>query len=443
MRADERPVNREDGPPGSKFSTIPLRELRALAVPAAVIVLAALSLALGRFFPESLLAVGLLGPYVVLLLGAAISFWFNRGRAFIALVSLLAAYAGYHAALASGPDSFTARAVFVAVAVFVPLNCLIALLLPERGIFHYRNYRWLLLGAIELLLTAWIASAGRIRLSGTAWQDLLDTWLLRAEPMPFLGRLLMAAAFAFAVARAWRRRSPIDIGMAGALVALFIACQWPSTPGVFGTFIAAAAAILLLAVLQESHRMAFRDELTGLPSRRALEERLLALGPVYTIAMVDVDHFKKFNDTHGHDVGDQVLRLVGAHLAELPDGARAYRYGGEEFSVLLETPLREAMPRLEALREAIERYRMTVRTQQRRKEPRSGTERRAPSVKKRTATSSGDVVQSPLRHQELSVTVSIGVSERSENRPTPAEVIRAADEALYRAKEKGRNRVSL
>ena len=52
------------------------------------------------------------------------------------------------------------------------------------------------------------------------------------------------------------------------------------------------------------------------------------------MAMIDVDHFKKFNDTHGHDIGDQVLKLVAARLAQVEGGGIAYRYGGEEFAVL-------------------------------------------------------------------------------------------------------------
>ena len=101
----------------------------------------------------------------------------------------------------------------------------------------------------------------------------------------------------------------------------------------------AAGVILIVALLAESHRLAFRDTLTGLPGRRALEERLRSLGGRYAVAMVDVDHFKKFNDTHGHDIGDQVLKLVGARLAEVGGGGIAFRYGGEEFSRAL--PRRE------------------------------------------------------------------------------------------------------
>ncbi|MER3423211.1 MAG: GGDEF domain-containing protein, partial [Nitrospiraceae bacterium] len=80
-------------------------------------------------------------------------------------------------------------------------------------------------------------------------------------------------------------------------------------------YFAAAGLVLTLAVLQTSYAMAYHDDLTGLPGRRALNETLLKLSGRYTIAMVDVDHFKTFNDQYGHDVGDQVLRMVASHVA--------------------------------------------------------------------------------------------------------------------------------
>src|SRR6185436_12678910 len=111
--------------------------------------------------------------------------------------------------------------------------------------------------------------------------------------------------------------------------AFFIATEWGHVPTIFAAFMAAAGAVLVGALMQESHRLAFRDELTGLPGRRALDARLRSLPGRYTVAMVDVDHFKKFNDTHGHDIGDQVLKLVGARLAEVGGSGKAFRYGGE------------------------------------------------------------------------------------------------------------------
>ena len=76
------------------------------------------------------------------------------------------------------------------------------------------------------------------------------------------------------------------------------------------------------------------DELTDLPSRRSFNDAKLRLGNTYTVAMVDVDHFKHFNDTYGHDAGDQVLRMVAARIAEVSGGGKGYRYGGEDVAVL-------------------------------------------------------------------------------------------------------------
>jgi diguanylate cyclase (GGDEF)-like protein len=421
-------------------------ELKAIAVPVAILVIASIAASISHRFTSSLGAFGVFGPYTVLVIGTVIALWFNRGRAFIALISLLVAFIAYRIALAFafGPDDFPVRAVLTAAAIFVPANILLVLLLPERGIVYFRNYRWLLLGLVEVLITAWIATAGHTALSGTAWHAALDHWLLKATPTPLLGRLFIVAAFIVSLIKAWPERLPLDVGMVGALVAFFVACEWPGLTVVYGVFVFAAGAMLLLAVLQESHRMAFRDELTGLPSRRALQERLVALGPSYTIAMVDVDHFKKFNDTHGHDTGDQVLKMVGARLAEVDGGGKAFRYGGEEFAVLFpDRNVEETLPHLEALRQNIEDYKMSVRTeQQRRNEARRNNDRRT-MTKSAFALAHPDAP--PLRSNRaelLSVAVSIGVAQRSELLETPDAVIRLADEALYRAKGAGRNRVS-
>ncbi|HEX7811396.1 MAG TPA: GGDEF domain-containing protein [Burkholderiales bacterium] len=420
-----------------------VRDLKPFAAPGAIMLLALVAVLAGRKLPVTLSGLGIYGPYALCLTGVLIAFWFNRGRAFLTLLSLLIAFAGFRLALIAGSGSFAARAAFTGVALFVPLNILVLLLLPERGIHYFRNYRWLLVVLVEVLFTAWIASSGKNALSGVAWHSLLDNWLLKADPVPLLGRVLMATAFAIALYQLWTKRNPLDIGMAGALIAFFIACQWPQSEAVFSAFVSAAAAILLLAVLQESHRMAFIDELTGLPGRRALEERLVALGPVYSIAMVDVDHFKKFNDTHGHDVGDHVLRMVGARLAEVGGGGKPFRYGGEEFSVLFPNQtIAEALPHLEALREAIENCKVANRTEDRRTGARAGNDRRSTVVQKRNADTGQDVRAFRKPDQMLSVTVSMGVAGRSDMLNLPEKVIKAADEALYRAKEGGRNRVS-
>jgi GGDEF domain-containing protein len=142
--------------------------------------------------------------------------------------------------------------------------------------------------------------------------------------------------------------------------------------------------------------------------------------------MVDVDNFKQFNDTHGHDIGDQVLKLVATRLAEVEGGGTSYRYGGEEFCILFaDRTLDQTLPHLERLREEVEKYKMAVRGGDRPKDREAGTRLRAarPSEK------------------ALSVTVSIGAADRNDTLIGPSLVIRAADEALYRAKHAGRNRL--
>jgi diguanylate cyclase (GGDEF)-like protein len=400
-------------------------ELRPAFAPAAILLLAALAVWLGPALPASLAGLRTLGPYVVLALGVAFALRFNRGRALILLASLLAAYAGYD--YAHGLGGFAAKAVYTALVVLVPVNALAAMALPERGVLYYGSYRWAVLIGGEALLILWIAAAGRSALSGLAWQGLLEHWLFRSPPTPLAGRLIFAAAFVAAVWRAWPKHTPLDIGLAAALAAFFVAAEWAESASVFGAFMTAAGAIVLVAFVQESHRLAFRDELTGLPGRRALDERLRALGPHYVIAMADVDHFKGFNDTHGHDIGDQVLKLVAARLAETGGGAEAFRYGGEEFCMLFrDRTLKEALRYLEHTRASIERYRMAVRGDERPRHQEAGIRRR------------GDSVPTKL----LSVTVSFGAAEPEVERQPPAQVLKAADEALYRAKKGGRNKVS-
>ncbi len=182
--------------------------------------------------------------------------------------------------------------------------------------------------------------------------------------------------------------------------------------------------MIAAAVAHEAYQMAFRDELTGLPGRRALNERMQRLGRNYVIAMTDVDHFKKFNDTHGHDVGDQVLRLVASRLSKVTGGGRAYRYGGEEFALVFAgKTAEECVPHVQAVREVIANYVMHLRDQSSR--PQDDT-----SGRQRRAGSSGGTV---------SVTISIGVAERQVDHRNPEAVLKSADQALYSAKGAGRN----
>jgi two-component system chemotaxis response regulator CheY len=160
-----------------------------------------------------------------------------------------------------------------------------------------------------------------------------------------------------------------------------------------------------------------RDPLTGLGNRLQLWEDFEALhggaeryGRSYTLAMCDVDFFKRYNDSAGHPAGDDVLRQIATAITEhCGDGEHAYRYGGEEFLVILPNqPLAAAVASIDRLREAIVAL----------------------------------AIAHPGNLPSGVVTISAGIAAVTPGKDTTPEMaVRAADQALYRAKALGRNRV--
>jgi GGDEF domain-containing protein len=207
-------------------------------------------------------------------------------------------------------------------------------------------------------------------------------------------------------------------------------------------YFAVAAFLLAGAIVETSYLLAYHDELTTLPSRRAFHDALLRLQPPYSIAMVDIDHFKRCNDTYGHDTGDQVLRLIASRLARVSGGGQAYRCGGEEFAILFPgKTTAEVLEHLEKLRADIETSTLRLRGPDRRQEAR-GPDRRNQRARGRAQT--GHAIRQLARatpSAELSVTASIGVATSRQENQSAEDVIQAADKALYRAKAAGRNRI--
>ena len=175
-----------------------------------------------------------------------------------------------------------------------------------------------------------------------------------------------------------------------------------------------ALSLVNLRLRETLKQDSIRDALTGMYNRRYMEGSLeretrradRQKKPVGVI-MLDVDHFKLFNDTHGHEAGDIVLRELGLFLRRNTRGEDiACRYGGEEFLLIMpDANLENARRRAETLREEIQQH--------------------------------------PIYYQQkpLQVTVSIGVASLPEHGHTVKDVLKVADAALYQAKTEGRNRV--
>ncbi|OGA47792.1 MAG: hypothetical protein A3F74_04765 [Betaproteobacteria bacterium RIFCSPLOWO2_12_FULL_62_58] len=396
-------------------------------MPAAVLVAASVLVSYVNALPSSLAGLKVYGTYIVLALGLLVSLVFRRGRVLFAVLTLTVAYVSFRFFLQSGQDKFVAYAVFSVLCLFVPFNLGALSLLKERGTFNRHGLQRLVVIVVQIAFAAWVVLSRNVTTVEWAYHPLVETGLSATSPVPQLGIAVIALCFVTSLWAWLVTRSAIDLGMAGAVAAFGIAAHGITTPNMFAVFVTAAALILMIAVLQDTFRMAFRDELTGLPSRRTLNERLAGVGRSYTVAMLDVDRFKGLNDHYGHDVGDQVLKMVAAQLAQVGGGGNAYRYGGEEFTLLFPgKSVDEALPHLEALREDIASRKLALR--------KSDRPARADSGKGRRGAHATD--------SAVSVTVSIGVAERNERLATPDGVIQAADKALYRAKSKGRNQVS-
>ena len=165
------------------------------------------------------------------------------------------------------------------------------------------------------------------------------------------------------------------------------------------------------AYLDVCEEAAFTDHLTGLANRRRFERQLerevnrtLRLEHPFSLLMIDIDNFKRLNDTFGHDMGDEAIRRIGKVLREGTRGIDlAARIGGEEFAVLLvETELTRGL-------EVAERLRMAIR----------------------------DLSIPPVDY----LTASFGVAECPSSARTSTDILKAADNLLYQAKRTGRDRV--
>jgi len=356
---------------------------------------------------ETVAALAPVLPWVVFGAGVLLAWRFNRSALALALLVLFAAERALAAfAAGAGAAAGTGRVVATAAALLVPLDLAALAWMSERSILSPAG-RWVL-GALlaEPLAVALLARPELAQLATRLERGILETF---------------AVAFALTLARFVSRQTIIHSSLAWAVVAAFLAVR--SGGGAATVYLATGGLVLVVSLVETSHRMAYGDELTGLPGRRALDEALLRLGGQYAIAMVDIDHFKKFNDQYGHDAGDQLLRMVGTQLTRIDGGGRPFRYGGEEFAVLFPgTSAEEALLHLERFRKTVERSTFTLRGHDR---PAKKPKHAAPGAPPR----------------RIAVTVSIGIAGPERGRAEPGEVIRAADAALYRAKDAGRNRV--
>ncbi len=389
-------------------------------LPGGAVLVAALSCYRYGYLDSLVPHINLFGSYIVLGIGFLLGWRFHRSRlAFIILLLMLADRILYY----YGPGGVVesgGQVVFHLVATLLPINIALFYFVKERGILNFQGlFRFLFIVMQPLVVSYFLSEKPQI--FRYLNQPLVNYPLLDSFNVPQPVLFVYGGTALFFMIWALISQKPIIRGFFWALIAIGAGLDAAKYGAGTTIYFSVAGLIIILAVIETAYAMAYHDELTGLPARRSLQTTMQGLGRRYTIAMLDIDFFKKFNDRFGHDVGDQVLCMVASHIRHVGGGGKSFRYGGEEFTVIFPGKNKdEALPHLEKLRQTIADARFGLRGKKR--------------AKKKTASK-----KARKNNNSVSVTISIGAAESGRHLTKPEEVIKASDQALYRAKKKGRN----
>jgi len=362
-------------------------------------------------------------PYASLLLVAVIAGALNRGRSLIAAIFglLLLSAAQYRADI---------PLIQTIALVLIPLNLAILAFLPERGTLTTAGIMRVTLVFAQITASLYLLNRFEPEFQTylllpifPVWSDLLIT-SHPATVVAIVALIITLVASSISLSPVTHSLFSTNVGITALLI-----FNLPEMTN--HLFLISIAIALSVGLMRDYYNIPYQDELTSLPQRRALNENLTSLSGQYCIAMIDVDHFKNFNDTHGHDIGDQALRMVASQIRKMQGGGMAYRYGGEEFTVIFtRKQLEDASYYLELVRKSIEDYEMVIRESER---PHNEQKNASQQARQRGSYRKAA--------KKVSVTISVGVAEKTKNE-NPDDVLKRADESLYRAKRGGRNRVA-
>lgn len=349
-------------------------------------------------------------PFILLLSGLVLAVLFNKSKLFFTLI--LTGTALLVLCTHQTENRFF-DLLFFCTGVLVPLNTLFFANTQENGIFSASGKAKMVLLGLQASLVLYCLLFQETWLSALKNFALIPSDIQRTLIPDDLVVILFIMCLAFFILRDFFKRDSNQSVQFFSLSTLFMAFLKPNDVLWYSLFLSGSALYHLLTLIKKSYTMAYLDDLTGIPGRRALNEDLQKLTGLFTLAMVDIDHFKQFNDKFGHDVGDEALRHVSRCMKRALRGGRIYRFGGEEFTIIYPSKdTAHALINLEEIRRRVETEPLTSHIQ-------SGK------------SSEG---------KKLSLTISLGLAENQLD-SRPSEVLKLADQALYRAKENGRNRV--
>jgi len=363
-------------------------------------------------FPESVLNTIVWIPSILFFINLMLSFIFNKSKLFFITLMMLIAYL---VLLFPNDVNQFQKHILVAISLSFPLNILFFSKTQERGIISRNGKFKLITIALEFIVLFYL-----LIVKEHLFISINEYTLFSSFNGPFIvinqivTIVFLAVLFYFLVSDLLK---PYLVKNVCLFITMFVfmAFMKYDTESWYTLCFIFANLINLIALMKKSYKMAYHDDLTGIPGRRALNEDLDKISGMYSIAMVDIDFFKKFNDKYGHDVGDEALRYVARTIDKAVEKGKLYRFGGEEFTIIYPNLAKEeVMINLEYIRREIKNKGFSSHSNR----------GQAKNIKK------------------IKLTISIGVSDHKDIELRPYEVMKKADKGLYAAKKKGRNCIS-
>ena len=361
-------------------------------------------------------------PFFIFGFAAALSVIFNNSSCFfLSAINCWMYYFFLNEPVKRFNILFASDYIFL-IAILLPLNYLYFSINSERGIFNVHGLKKTIFLGLQFIFPIFLLSKAdnpihRFRMSDYA--VLKNLVLFRSFSYPLLYLIvLLACLFFIKLLISSKNKFKFKFYISSLIIIFYLfqnglKFKYENIFPVIVSFtFLMDSMILIFLSISSGYEKAYKDELTQIFGRRALNEEFAKLSGKYCIVMIDIDHFKKFNDTYGHKAGDTVLYSV-AQILENHCSGKVFRYGGEEFTIIYKNGnIKKNYKEIDYIRKAISKTKINIGKNK--------------SGKKET---------------KAAVTISAGISIKNENISTPQDALGKADEYLYKAKENGRNRV--
>ncbi len=365
--------------------------------------------------------------YPLIVIGAAVLIGLLFKRMWLMLVILVLAVAD-RALLYSAANISVATEggdlLYHAISFLLPCNLCVFAFMKRRGDMTRQSIAFLVAILLQGGAVAFIYQYRSLGF-GAFLQDSSLKWaLLKHIPLSQLALFAFGLAFAYYLFLYIRTKGVIERAFCWALISIFYALASGKIGPESSIYFSTAGLIFVISVIENIYSEGFQNEITDLPTGKSMLGILSQLNTGYTVAMIEVDNFKRLRGNHGRRVSKQVLRSIGEKLTRVTGGGKPFHYGGEVFAVVFPGMfLQDTLPHLEELRQLIKKPGPIP--------PDEKSPRRKPKKLKRIE----------ILANKVPVTVSIGVGERSDADMTPHQAIKKAEKALLTAKNEGRDRM--